>query len=188
MTAIGLVITIALLARGHRAAILIGIVATTVIAIILEKMLNTGQFGPGQAQVPTQWIDTPDFSLVGQFSFRFFSHMGIGVAILTILAIMMADFFDTMGTMVGVGSQAGYLNENGELPDAQKPLLVDSVAAMAGGMVSSSSARRISSRRQALATADAAAWFRLSSVSSSCWRCHLRRWLVSFRPRQRRRR
>ena len=140
MTAIGLVITIALLARGHRAAILIGIVATTVIAIILEKMLNTGQFGPGQAQVPTQWIDTPDFSLVGQFSFRFFSHMGIGVAILTILAIMMADFFDTMGTMVGVGSQAGYLNENGELPDAQKPLLVDSVAAMAGGMVSSSSA------------------------------------------------
>ncbi len=140
VTAIGLAITIALLARGHRAAILIGIVATTVIAIILEEILKTGQFLPGQAQMPSAWIDTPDFSLLGEFSFSFFSHMGIGVAILTILAIMMADFFDTMGTLVGVGSQAGYLNEKGELPDAQKPLLVDSLAAMAGGAASSSSA------------------------------------------------
>jgi len=140
VTAIGLAITIAMLARGYRAAILIGIVATTVIAIILEEILSTGQFGPGVAQVPTTWIDTPDFSLLGDFSFSFFSQMGIGVAILTILAIMMADFFDTMGTLVGVGSQAGYLNEKGELPDAQKPLLVDSIAAIAGGAASSSSA------------------------------------------------
>ena len=140
VTAIGLAITIAMLARGYRAAILIGIVATTVIAIILEEILNTGQFGPGVAQVPTTWVDTPDFSLLGEFSFSFFSQMGIGVAILTILAIMMADFFDTMGTLVGVGSQAGYLNEKGELPDAQKPLLVDSVAAIAGGAASASSA------------------------------------------------
>lgn len=140
VTAIGLALTIGLLARGHKAAILIGIVATTVIAIILEKIIGSGQFLPGQAQMPSAWIDTPDFSLLGNFSFSFFSKMGIGVAILTILAIMMADFFDTMGTMVGVGSQAGYLNEKGELPDAQKPLLIDSLAAVAGGAASSSSA------------------------------------------------
>jgi len=140
VTAIGLAITIALLARGYRAAILIGIVASTVIAIILEEVLDTGQFLPGQAQTPSTWVDTPDFSLVGEFSFGFFSELGLGVAILTILAIMMADFFDTMGTLVGVGSQAGYLNEKGELPDAQKPLLVDSLAAVAGGAASSSSA------------------------------------------------
>jgi AGZA family xanthine/uracil permease-like MFS transporter len=57
-----------------------------------------------------------------------------------ILALMMADFFDTMGTLIGVGSQAGYLDERGELPQAQRALLVDSLAAVAGGAVSSSSA------------------------------------------------
>jgi AGZA family xanthine/uracil permease-like MFS transporter len=53
---------------------------------------------------------------------------------------MLADFFDTMGTLIGVGSQAGYLNEKGELPQAEKPLLVDSIAAAAGGAMSASSA------------------------------------------------
>lgn len=140
ITAIGLLLTIALMARGVKAAILIGIVATTAIAVAIEQLFDTGQFVPGQAQFPDSVADSPDFSLLGEFSFNFFSEMGLTVAILTILAIMMADFFDTMGTLVGVGSQAGYLNEKGEMPDAQKPLLVDSVAAIAGGAASSSSA------------------------------------------------
>lgn len=140
LTAIGLVLTIGLMARGFRAAILIGIVATTAIAVFIEEVFTTGQFLPGQALLPDKVVDTPDFSLIGDFSFSFFSEMGMLVAILTILSIMMADFFDTMGTLVGVGSQAGYLNEKGEMPDSQKPLLVDSVAAIAGGVASSSSA------------------------------------------------
>ncbi|RIK46149.1 MAG: NCS2 family permease [Chloroflexi bacterium] len=140
VTAVGLLITLALLARGFRAAILLGIVATTVFAIVLEEALQTGQFPDGQAQVPSSLVSTPDFSLVGAFSFGFVGELGIWVAILTVFAFMMSDFFDTMGTMVGVGSQAGYLNERGELIDAQRPLLVDSLAAMAGGVVSSSSA------------------------------------------------
>jgi adenine/guanine/hypoxanthine permease len=45
-----------------------------------------------------------------------------------------------MGTLVGVGSQAGYLDEKGEMPDAQMPLLVDSLGAVAGGAASASSA------------------------------------------------
>lgn len=140
VTAVGLLITIALMARGYRAAILLGIVATTIFAIIVEEIASTGQFVPGQAQMPDKIAASPDFSIVGDFSFNFFSELGITVAILTILAIMMADFFDTMGTLVGVGSQAGYLNDKGELPDSQKPLLVDSLSAVAGGVASSSSA------------------------------------------------
>lgn len=140
ITAIGLAITIALISRGFRAAILLGIVITTVIAIVIEEIATTGQFVPGQAQIPDSVARAPDFSLVGDFSFGFFSELGIWVAVLTVLSIMMADFFDTMGTLVGVGSQAGYLNERGELPDAQKPLLVDSLAAVAGGAASASSA------------------------------------------------
>jgi AGZA family xanthine/uracil permease-like MFS transporter len=140
VTAVGLALTIALIARGYRAAILLGIVGTTVFAIVLREIFDTAGFVGTQASFPDKVIDTPDFSLLGDFSFRFFSEMGVTVAVLTILAIMMADFFDTMGTLVGVGSQAGYLNEKGELPDAQKPLLVDSLAAIAGGAASSSSA------------------------------------------------
>jgi AGZA family xanthine/uracil permease-like MFS transporter len=140
VTAVGLLITIGLMARGFRAAILLGIVLTTVFAVLVEEIADTGQFIPGQAQFPDKVADAPDFGVVGDFSFNFFSELGVWVAVLTVLAIMMADFFDTMGTLVGVGSQAGYLNERGELPDAQKPLLVDSLAAVAGGAASSSSA------------------------------------------------
>ena len=140
VTVLGLLITIALMARGYRAAILIGIVVSTIIAVIAEEVFNANQFAFGAAQFPDKVVATPDFSLLGDFSFNFFSELGITVAILTILAIMLADFFDTMGTLVGVGSQAGYLNDKGEMPDAQKPLLVDSLGAIAGGAASASSA------------------------------------------------
>jgi hypothetical protein len=43
---------------------------------------------------------------------------------------LLSDVFDTMGTLVGVGKQAGY-DKNAELPDVRKPLLVDSLSAMA---------------------------------------------------------
>ena len=46
-------------------------------------------------------------------------------ALVWAFSLFLADFFDTMGTLVGVGKQAGYLNEDGELPELKKPLLVD---------------------------------------------------------------
>jgi adenine/guanine/hypoxanthine permease len=45
-----------------------------------------------------------------------------------------------MGTLVGVGKQAGYLTKDGQLPQVKKPLLVDSLSAVAGGAASASSA------------------------------------------------
>jgi AGZA family xanthine/uracil permease-like MFS transporter len=140
VTAVGLLVTIALMARRVKAAILLGIVITSAFAIVAREVFDAKGFAPDQAKFPSHVVATPHFSLIGDFSFSFFSELGIGVAILTVLAIMLADFFDTMGTLVGVGSQAGYLNERGELPDAQKPLLIDSLAAVAGGAASASSA------------------------------------------------
>ena len=52
---------------------------------------------------------------------------------------MLADFFDTMGTMVAIGAEAGLLDEDGNPPNAQRILIVDSVAAAAGGAASVSS-------------------------------------------------
>jgi AGZA family xanthine/uracil permease-like MFS transporter len=77
---------------------------------------------------------------VGAISFDAFSTLPFLAAIAFVFTLMISDFFDTMGTLVGVGKQAGYLDAQGELPEIQKPLLVDSVAAAAGGFASASSA------------------------------------------------
>lgn len=140
VTAVGLLLTVAMLALNVRGALLWGIIGSTVFAIIAKAITDTTQLAPGVAELPSTWVATPDFSRVGDFSFSFFAEIGVLTAVLAILAIMMADFFDTMGTLIGVGSQAGYLNERGELPEAQRALLVDSLSAVAGGAASSSSA------------------------------------------------
>jgi len=128
---VGLLVTIVLVARGVRAGILIGIVVATVVAFLVP-----GEVG----QWPAEPLAGPDFSLVGDFSFGFWAKIGILSSLLAVFSFMLSDFFDTMGTLIGVGAEAGYLNQRGELPDAQKPLLVDSLAAVAGGAVSASSA------------------------------------------------
>jgi AGZA family xanthine/uracil permease-like MFS transporter len=128
---LGLAITIVLVARGFPAAILAGILIATVIAFLVPG---------GVARMPAEPLAGPDFSLVGQFSFGFFAKLGLLTAVLAIISFMLSDFFDTMGTLIGVGSEAGYLDEEGELVDAQRPLLIDSLGAVAGGAVSASSA------------------------------------------------
>ena len=141
VTVVGVVATIIMLALRWRAAILLGIVFATVFAIVMNYAWgqNAG-FLPGQAVMPTDVVAMPDFSLVGAFDFGAFSKLGVTAAILWIFSLMLSDFFDTMGTLVGVGGQAGYLDDKGDLPKVNRPLLVDSVAAMAGGAVSASSA------------------------------------------------
>nr|MDQ3043858.1 NCS2 family permease [Chloroflexota bacterium] len=131
VTMLGLALTIVLYARGIRGAILYGIVIATIAAFVV----------PGDvASFPNDPLAGPDFDLVGEFSFGFIAELGFLTAILVVFSLMLADFFDTMGTLIGVGSQAGYLNERGQLPDAKRPLLVDSLAAVAGGATSASSA------------------------------------------------
>lgn len=149
---LGLLLTVVLMAREVRGALLWGVLGTTVLAIVINALngnrlwlvpdsANPGQFiSLGVAEIPTRIVATPDFSTLGMVSFGFVGKLGILTAVLIIFAVMLSDFFDTLGTLVGVGGQAGYLNERGELPDAQKPLLVDSVAAVAGGLAGTSSA------------------------------------------------
>jgi len=119
------------MARGVKAAIFWGIVVATIAAFIVPGDITS---------MPDEPFQGPDFSLVGDFSFGYWGELGVLTSILVVISIMLSDFFDTMGTLIGVGAQAGYLDENGELPDADKPLLVDSIAAVAGGALSSSSA------------------------------------------------
>ena len=148
---VGLLLTAVLIARGTRGAILLGIVATTVLAIAVEAVFSVGANTPGGAN-PTGWalnvptlpesvVDLPDLQLLGQFSlFGGIERVGLVAALLLVFTLMLADFFDTMGTVIGVGAEAGLLDEQGQLPGSEAVLLVDGLAAVAGGAASASSA------------------------------------------------
>ena len=154
----GLLLTAVLVSRKVRGGILLGIIGTTIVAIVLEKIVDIGPFvvKPATADEPavinpTGWqlnvpglpddvIDLPDLSLVGEFSlFGGFAEVGVIAALLLVFTLMITDFFDTMGTVVGVGKEADLLDEEGRLPGADRVLLVDSIAAAAGGAASASS-------------------------------------------------
>jgi AGZA family xanthine/uracil permease-like MFS transporter len=138
---VGLIITITLRAIGFRGDLLVAIILTTVIATIVNWATDYTAFTtPGVARWPDDIAQSPNFGLVGEFSFDAFATIGVITTIAFVFSLFLADFFDTMGTLVGVGKQAGYLTKDGELPGIRKPLLVDSLAAVAGGAASSSSA------------------------------------------------
>ncbi|HEX6231046.1 MAG TPA: NCS2 family permease [Actinomycetota bacterium] len=139
--AIGLAITGTLVAIRMRGALLLGIVATTIVAAIINAFADDAIFPPGVATWPDSIVETPDFSLIGNFSFDLFSGETIAVvtALALIISVMLSDFFDTMGTVIGVGGEAGLLTADGKLPGIQRVLLVDSLGAAFGGATSSSS-------------------------------------------------
>jgi adenine/guanine/hypoxanthine permease len=141
--AVGLVITAGLVARRIRGALLIGILATTAFAILLNTIWGDGEIwsavGPGVATWPGSPVDSPDFSLLGNFSFDVFDVIPVATALAAIVAVMLSDFFDTMGTVIGIGGEARLLDRQGKLPGINRVLLVDSLAAAAGGAASASS-------------------------------------------------
>jgi AGZA family xanthine/uracil permease-like MFS transporter len=150
---VGLLLTSVLVVRRVRGALLIGIVVSTVLAIVVEAVAGIGpRTGADGAEVnprgwalqvptlPEELVSAPDLSLVGQFSlFGGFERIGVIAALLVVFSIMIADFFDTVGSVTAVGAEGDLLDEKRNLPRSQPVLLVDSVAAAAGGAASVSS-------------------------------------------------
>lgn len=118
----GLLFTVVLWARKIRAALVISILGTTIVAL-----------AAGVATVPPNMTWTPSFTTLGAFDVTNVFTLPIITAILVIFSIMLVDFFDTMGTVTGVASQAGLANEDGSVPNTGRVLLVDSLAAVVGG-------------------------------------------------------
>ena len=137
--AVGMAVTSALVARKTRGALLIGILVTTVFATVVNELYDKAIWHNGIAAIPSKVWEKPDFTLVGNFSFNFVHVLGWGTAIAVVVAVMLSDFFDTMGTVIGIGGEAGMLDEDGRLPGMKKVLFVDGLAAAAGGATSSSS-------------------------------------------------
>ena len=138
---IGFVLTAWLMARRTRGALLLGILGTTVLAIVLNGVFAGWQGfpTPGAAQIPGSLIQAPDFSTFGRMDFGLFAKLGVLTAVLVVFSVMLSDFFDTMGTIIGVGGQGGFLDRDGRLPRANRVLLVDSVGAIFGGFANASS-------------------------------------------------
>ncbi len=145
---VGLFLTVILYVRKVRGAILIGIIAATLLAVLIEIVTDVGTksadnptgWGLGDPALPDRVADVPDFSLIGNFSLLGgVEKIGILAVVLLVFSVMLADFFDTMGTMVAIGGEADLLDENGNPPRTKQILIVDSVAAAAGGAASVSS-------------------------------------------------
>jgi len=129
----GLALTMALLAFRVRGAILWGILGTAALAWLSDR-LSPG--GAALVAVPGRLVATPEFTtfgaadLVGAFKPALWG---------VIFAFLITDFFDTMGTVIAVGSQGGYMDAQGKLPRLKRVLVVDSLAAAWGGLCGASS-------------------------------------------------
>jgi AGZA family xanthine/uracil permease-like MFS transporter len=139
---IGFAVTAALVARRMRGALLFGILFTTALAMVINYGWGhkTIWGDTGIALLPHKWVSAPHFDLLGKFSITgVWDVLGIATGIAVVLSVMLSDFFDTMGTVVGIAGEAGLLDEKGRLPGINRVLLVDSLAAAAGGAASASS-------------------------------------------------
>lgn len=160
--AFGLFLTIILMIKKIKGSILIGIISSTVLAIIVESQFKIGNsflnptesnsrgwalnnpILPKDAQGNFNLTDSPRFDTLGigfNDIFGAFTNPKTGflAALLLVFTLLLADFFDTMGTMTAIGNQAGLVDRNGNIEGANKILIVDSIAAAAGGAAGVSS-------------------------------------------------
>ncbi|MFQ5449263.1 MAG: NCS2 family permease [Nitrospinaceae bacterium] len=123
-TLFGLVFIATLLRRKVKGAILIGMLALTVLALPMGLVTFHGVVAPPPGLRAT-WLQ---LDITG----------ALGLGLLTIAAVFVfVDLFDTAGTLVGVGQQGGFLRE-GKLPRATRALMPDAVATTAGSLLGTS--------------------------------------------------
>jgi len=151
---IGLILVIILFVRKVKGAMLIAIVATTLLAVIVQAIVkNPAAIDAAGVAHATGWqLNVPSISgslwevpnlhllfRVDMFGAFKGGASGVLAVLLAIFALLLSDFFDTMGTVFAVGSEAGLLDKAGNPPYMQQILIVDSLAAVAGGLGSVSS-------------------------------------------------
>ena len=149
---LGLIICGFLVIRRIRGGLFLGILATTLIAMVVESVFRSGpSFVDGEPNpagwslavpaVPEGFGGLPDLSLVGAVDMvGAFSRVGVLAASLLVFTLVLANFFDAMGTMTALGKQGNLVDETGVLPDMKKALVVEGFGAIVGGATSSSSA------------------------------------------------
>ncbi|GAA2337783.1 NCS2 family permease [Saccharopolyspora halophila] len=143
----GLVLTSIMVARNVRGGILISVTVTTVLSIIIESIFHAGSssetgktgWNLGYPALPEQVAGLPDLSLVGDISFGAFTRLPALAAAMLVFTLVLANFFDAMGTMTGLSKEAGLADKDGNVPGIGKALAVEGLGAVAGGAGSASS-------------------------------------------------
>ncbi len=121
----GLVITAVLIARRIKGAIIIGIAVVTIAAMLL-----------GLAERPAALLQKPDWtSTVWQFDLRGALSLGL---LEVIFVFLFVDMFDTIGSLMGLGRQAGYLTPDGKMPRINQALFADAAATTIGATLGTS--------------------------------------------------
>jgi AGZA family xanthine/uracil permease-like MFS transporter len=137
----GLLLMFVLVIRKTKGAILIGIVAMTVVAIVVNALLAIpdAAWGLDVPHIPDSVVSTPDFGLVGKISlFGGFHEVGWLTGCLFVFTVLLSGFFDAMGTIIGVGEESRLTDARGQLPGMGRILMVDGIGVAGGGLGSCS--------------------------------------------------
>ncbi|WP_131743167.1 NCS2 family permease [Actinomadura roseirufa] len=139
--ALTLLLMIVLYARRVPGAILIGIVAGTVVAVLVQEnvSISKGGWGVVTPDMPHRLFAAPDFGLFGEVDLAGgFGRAGVITALVVLFTLVLSGFFDAMGTILGISDEAGLVSERGEVPRLGRILSVDGLSAAFGGLTSSS--------------------------------------------------
>lgn len=122
---VGLLVTAALMARGYKSAILIGIIVVTLAALVL-----------GIAKPPAALVQWPDWrSTFLQLDIRGVLRIGL---LEIVFVFLFVDMFDNIGSLMGLGQQTGFLDSEGKMPRINRALLADAIATTAGALFGTS--------------------------------------------------
>ncbi|MBS3886287.1 MAG: NCS2 family permease [Dethiobacter sp.] len=128
LAAIGLLITAILMAFKVKGAILLGIMLTTIIGMF------TGVANAPQSVSDVVGMPASLAPIALQLDFAGALRLGFMV----IFALVFVDLFDSMGTMMGTGARAGYLDKDGCLPKVKQAMVVDAIGTAGGAMLGTS--------------------------------------------------
>lgn len=140
---IGLFIVIALYVNNVKGSILIGIIATWILAMLAEvcNFYKPNAEAGFYSVIPSKIISF-DFSPLGKTFGQCFdvdiSSKNMLNFVVVIFAFLFVDLFDTLGTLIGVSSKAGFLDKDGKLPRIKPALLADAIATTSGAVLGTS--------------------------------------------------
>ncbi|MFH9551589.1 NCS2 family permease [Streptomyces sp. NPDC017435] len=127
-------------ARNVPGAILVGIVAGTAVAAVLNAtgVVDPRQWAGGAPELHGSAVSMPDFSLFGDVEFGGWGDVGAMTVGMIVFTLVLAGFFDAMATIIGVGTEAGLADDKGRMPGLSKALFIDGAGGAIGGLAGGS--------------------------------------------------
>ncbi len=127
LAVIGILITGVLMAWNVKGAIFIGIVSATIIGLPLQV-----------TKIPESFVIVPQINTIFQFDFGGLMSLGVLPLVTAIITFLIVDMFDTVGTLIGTASNAGMIDEDGNMRNGDKALIADAIATCAGACLGTS--------------------------------------------------